>query len=470
MNKINTYKKAIIFLVITCFMLSSSFSAMGNIVEKKVNNNTLTTTTAIGTFWLDFKPENDHDGGKFEGDDEQDPYNSLWKINTRITNDDFDDTGRLVDWAQRDSGDVFKGIYSKIRIDEDLNDDTSAKGAWCVGAAEQGGTASEETSNGYTNINSDLKYLKLSDYCDDINRNDFKIISATFYCKYKFASNDFDNECGRQYAMFNIYIQNNDEDTAFLYFDETSPYIVDNIGNDYPGNGKCIDYWSPTENFKTSGDWHEDSVSYQETKISTGQTLADWLNRNALDSSISLHLHLDISLIGGWYGNKEMFKFWVDNIGIKCDYQYDSNPALDVPEIVEYKYTIKGYDTHSVTIPVKNKGDDPLSWSISNTQKDIHGNYYIETEGYRLYIDPTSGQNLVYGGEHSVSCSFTYQDWMPRGKTYTWHVSFKSEQCGSRGVDVQFGVGSWAKQKNVCVPFEFAKYTSILKMLISRLN
>jgi len=292
--------------------MSEFASALSLKSNEKSSIVTTLDDTETGEFWIDLKPGGGHDGGKFENE------NSKWSISTVVTEDDFDDTDRLIpEWASSD------GIYSSIRSDQDLNDGTDADGAWCVAAGECGGLVTKEYSTGYTYIRSKADYMYLPDYVNT-NLPSFEITSATLYCDYKIWAKDYDNEWN--YVILNTYVKNNNGKYGFFKFQKTASNAPDTIGNGYPGGGKCTDYWDPGDNFKAWPDPKTDGKNdYTVSQMSDGASFAKWLNNHGLSSKLSLTFHLDIHLIGEIGYNEEYFKFRLDDVGIKCEYKY-TNP------------------------------------------------------------------------------------------------------------------------------------------------
>ena len=277
-----------------------------------------------GSFWMDLKPGGGHDGGKFENE------NSKWNIYSHITHGDFDNTGEIdcVSWPP--SG--YDGIYSAIRNDEDLWDGTSANGAWCVCAAEEGGWGAED-SRGYTRISNLETYLDMDGYVDTTLPN-FQITSATLYCDYKMQSIDFNNN--NNYVYFTIFIGAGGN-YNFLKFDKHSgnsdaPNNLASYG--HPGGGYCTDYWDPGDNWVANPpDLKEYTKNdYQVSMMYGGQTLANWLNNYGITNDITLNFHLDIRLYGDTLFNWEEFAFLLDDIGIYCEYSYDIPPSVETKD------------------------------------------------------------------------------------------------------------------------------------------
>jgi len=315
MNKMKNkqFKTIIITILLTLVIMSELTGALSLKSQEKPSAVTVMDDTETGEFWIDLKPGGEHDGGKFENE------NSKWSISTVVTEDDFDDTDRLMpEWANSD------GIYSSIRSDQDLNDGTDVDGAWCVAAGECGGLVTKEISTGYTYIRSKADYMYLPDYVDT-NLPSFEITSATLYCDYEIWAKDYDNDWN--FVILNTYIKNNNNKYGFFKFQETASNSPDTIGNGYPGGGKCTDYWDPGDNFKAWPDPKTDGENdYTVSQMSDSTSFANWLMNNGLNSKLSLTFHLDIHLIGEIGYNDEYFKFRLDDVGIKCEYKY-SNPT-----------------------------------------------------------------------------------------------------------------------------------------------
>lgn len=296
-------------------------------------------STSTGSFWIDLKPGNDHDGGKFENEV------SLWTITTQVTQDDFDDTDLYIsEWATQN------GIYSAIRADEDLWDGTTAEGAWCVAAAEQGGIIIIEDSKGYTNICT-LSGFSVDQYID-VTLPNFQLTNAKLFCDYKMYSWDFDHD--NDYVYFNIIIRDLENNIwNFFQFKEHSGNsdAPNNIGYGYPGDGYCTDFWDPG-----NGSGHinpnESINDYNVSRLSNNQTLASYLNAHPFNSKHSIFFWLDIRLYG-LQNNKELFKFWLDDFGIYCEYTYNYPPK-----------------NPSITGPISVKPNIAYSWYFSSTDPD----------------------------------------------------------------------------------------------------
>jgi hypothetical protein len=311
-------KKYLTSFVIVLMTLVISSSFVGGLNVNSPTEGLMTTTSdGTGTFILDFNTEEGRNGGYLEGDEIDG-----WTIHKRITNDDFDNTDDYINWTSED------GIYSAIRTDEDLDDDDSDEGAWCVGAGEQGSVGWDEDSRGYTWLVSPA--MTIADYVDE-TLPQFEITQATFTCKYQFSSRDFDNTGDYQYVMFNTYIKNEQGTYGFFNFPKTSQHSPETIntviGEDlYPGDGKCVRFWDPGDPnepwcYCHGTNWKTDTYTYSTSQMHGGGLLADWLS-DTINNKIYLVFHLDIRLIGGLGGNAEFFKFWLDDVSIECEYEY----------------------------------------------------------------------------------------------------------------------------------------------------
>jgi len=286
----------------------SNFNSSKNLDRNQKNRDLGSLGT--GSFWIDFIPGGGRNGGYFEDPDELDD----WDVDTYILQDDFDNTDDFINWATE------PGIYSEIRGDQDLWDGTSAKGAWCTAAAEEGGMFTAEDSIGGATL---YQSFYVSQYVD-VNLPNFQITSATFYCDYKMYSTDFDNS--NDYVYFNILLYYREYVTWYYKYFEFQEHSGNSDAPDWhgghPGDGWCTDYWDP-------GDGHvnpnEQVNDYQVSNMADGETLAELLNDH-LHTHIHLAFQLDIRLYGDWWWNKEWFKFWVDDVRIYCEYTYDMPP------------------------------------------------------------------------------------------------------------------------------------------------
>jgi len=294
-------------------IVNTTYNSMDD--EKILQQGSPHKSTATGSFWIDLNPGGGRNGGYFEGDEVDD-----WDYWSHIYQDDFDDTDDLIDWASEE------GVYCEIRNDEDLQDSTPQEGAWCSAAAETGGAITNEDSIGF----SQCKHLFwLHHYVDFTNLEDFQITSATLYCDYKMYSWDFDDD--HSVVYFNIYFR---QSPTYWYLDfkkqgQNAPdYIEDSI---WPDDKKCTDYWAPADGITNPNDLVD---GYEVSKMANDQTLAEFLNWYFVEHIgdpaylfIDVGFHVYVELFGAMFGWTELFKFWVDDFYIYCEYSYNAPPS-----------------------------------------------------------------------------------------------------------------------------------------------
>jgi len=301
-----------------------------------IKNTHNTTTTSTDWFWMDFNPESDPhtiDGGRFENGEQ-------WTCDKQITQDDFDD---IPDNTWSDS----PGLYSEVRNDEDLRDQTTAKGAWCTTAREQG--CWDEDSQGWTSVE---KTFDLSQF---INTNDPELFftDVSLYCDYKIYSNDYDFDDTNSYLYFCIYIDDgvNEWPLEHQYFSNLPDTPQETYG------GWCTDYWDPicvSEWYDEEDIIHGENPKYEyddyqlskyvtatnENKIiQSKDTLADLFNKNG--DIYTLKFKLYIRLFGGMGGGIEEFQFWVDNVRMLCEYGYEPQHKITFDTEPTYSGSIK---------------------------------------------------------------------------------------------------------------------------------
>jgi hypothetical protein len=325
----NNTKILLIFLVSTLLIPT---------VQATIIKNTHNTTdfSSADWFWMDFNPESDPhtiDGGRFENGEQ-------WICNKQITQDDFDD---IPDNTWSDS----PGLYSEVRNDEDLRDQTTAEGAWCTTAREQG--CWDEDSQGWTSVE---KNFDLSQFINTDNPELF-FTDVTLYCDYKIYSNDYDFDDLNSYLYFCIYIDDgvNEWPLEHQYFSNLPDTPQETYG------GWCTDYWDP---LRTEGLYDEEDIihghdpkydydDYQVSKyvtatnenkiIQSKDTLADLFNKNG--DIYTLKFKLYIRLFGGIGGGIEEFQFWVDNVRMLCEYGYEPQHKITFDTEPSYSGSIK---------------------------------------------------------------------------------------------------------------------------------
>jgi hypothetical protein len=278
---------------------------------------------ATDYFWMDFNPtSNPHtvDGGFFEGSESWNSANGAWEIEGGTA---FDDTDAMAcGWASP----PYDGIYTAVRTDQDLSDNTSAQGSWCSCAREQGGAWpwQHEDSRGWGLVE---KSFNLADYVD-VTQTGFSFTGATFYCDYKINSTDFD--CVDSHVYFNIYLCNGSTSWPLRYNYHSN-------ASDAPSEtmtGWCTDFWDPEY---TGDDPNEFVNDYSATSYVTGVSgdnqytspIEDLFNN--VGTSWTIRFKINVRCYGGGLGNKEEYQFWIDNVRIKCNYEYNSPPIASTP-------------------------------------------------------------------------------------------------------------------------------------------
>ena len=218
------------FLVIS----SEGKSNLIQIYNEKSDVKTVDTMGGKGSdyFWMDFNPSSDPhavDGGRFEGGEAWTSANYAWEMQGGTA---FDDTDNMAcGWAP--SG--YNGVYTAVRSDQDLNDGTTAQGAWCSCAREQGGAWNAEDSQGWGYVK---KSFNLADYVD-VSQPGFSFTYAKLYCDYKMYGGDFD--CLSSFVYLNIYISDGSNEWAMHYNEHSG-------ASDAPSGtlgGWCTDFWDP---------------------------------------------------------------------------------------------------------------------------------------------------------------------------------------------------------------------------------
>jgi hypothetical protein len=358
---------------------SNGITSLDTIKENITDDNIL-SSLGSGNFWIDLNSSNGHNGGKFENEA------SLWTITKQILDDDFDDTGYQINWTTE------PGIYSEIRTDEDLWDNTTSKGACCAAAAEQGGILWVEDSVGYTNICT-LKGFSVNQYVNASLPN-FEITNAKLYCDYKMYSWDFDSI--NNYVYFNIIIKDDENSTwNFFQFKEHSGNsdAPNNIGHGYPGDGYCTDFWDPGNGQVNP---NESINDYNVNRLSNNQTLAAYLNAKPYNTNFSIYFWLDIRLYGR-PGNVELFKFWLDDFGIYCEYTYNYPPE---------KPTITG--------PISVKPNIAYKWNFTSTDPDNDDVFYQINWGdgnttdwlgpYHSGVSDPESHTYTIKGSYTIKC------------------------------------------------------------------
>ncbi|RKY96940.1 MAG: hypothetical protein DRQ06_00130 [Candidatus Hydrothermota bacterium] len=370
----------------------------------KLKNFTISFSTepqnGLEGFWMDFKPGggSTRDGGLFEGGES-------WSVTKQVTKDDFDDTdNKIPEWTS--SG----GLYSKVRSDEDLWDDTSAKGAWCTAAGEEGVVFFPEDSRGWAVCE---KSFNINDFVD-ISQPGFSfvglddyVVDTALYCDYRIFSNDFDDE--RDYLYYNIYLKDGTKEWPFG-FQYRSP------AGDAPKNyGWCTDFWDPDYSDCINPKENHDNYRNQSIIINFDSSggvfyyLWDWLNDRVIGNGIdsfTLKFEIFIRLYGEGF-DPEYIKFWVDNAALKIWYWTDSPPfepsnpspldgATDVSVSTDLKWS--GGDPDDYVLP-KDTTQYKVFFGTSPSPPlvDIIGPYTPENHGPFTWSPP---QDLEYGKKY----------------------------------------------------------------------
>lgn len=334
-------------------------------------SNKITVDRGLGWEWMDFNPGGGsiRNGGLFEG------YEATqWFIDKYAWQDDdpFDNTDEYIpEWSPPNE------LYSYVRTDEDLQDGTSQKGAWCTAAGENSFWPSSEDSRGYATCELDFD---IEDFID-ISPVGFNFIHApsvgygTFlYCDYMIDGVDFDDP--RDHVYFNIYLDDGTREWPIGYNHHTGE-------NDMPkNNGWCTNFWDPEYAGKINPFYFKDDyskdfiVNYTGGNTMYGYVLNDFLNNHPLEFTLRFELY--IRLYGEYFDN-EYFKFWVDNAAIKLSYWYDDAP----------------YVPHTPT------PSDNAHYVPSNTDLSWYGgdpdDYIIPSDSvnYKIYLGTDSNPNYV---------------------------------------------------------------------------
>jgi hypothetical protein len=244
-------------------------------------------------------------------------YDSDWKVKTVTDDPDGDcDTGHEIDWAPDD----FDGIYSKVRDDEDLDDEYWIQGAWCVGAAEWGPVFGTETTKGYTTLTSPS--FKISDFDKGIDTNNeyFGLDDVNLYFDWQIYSDDFSNTDNSEYVKISsITLKKVGGSLSLDIKKEELKWTPEDL--DYPdgGNGES----------RSANDY-----------AASGSSFTNALNDN-LDAEFYIVIRLDCKLYAGAY-NLEKFKFWLDDIKIKGKYFYNCNMPPRMGEVSIPRWVVLG--------------------------------------------------------------------------------------------------------------------------------
>jgi len=304
---------------------------------------------ATDYFYMDFNPSSDPhtiDGGRFEGES--------WSANSHVTQDDFDDTpNHPCGWASQ------QGIYSAVRSDEDLNDGTTQKGAWCSCAMETGGPLWDEDSRGYATVS---KSFNLGDFVDTGMPN-FAFTDVKLWCDYKIYSNDFNH--GSSYVYYEIYISDGAHTwpISYEYFTGAGDAPAGTEG------GYCIDVWDPSythpqhpmSNPSYTYDNYNNDMITLDTNGQGGQTVAYlWDLFNNYGNSYTITFKIFVRLYGSWGGGTERYQYWTDHVRLKCYYEYEY-PDLIVGDIWTEPSTFYHGDYVDIYTEVRNIGEGDIT-------------------------------------------------------------------------------------------------------------
>jgi len=302
-------------------------------------------------FYMDFNPSGDPktlNGGRFEGESWTCDHDE-WEVGGN--NDPFDDTGDM-SWTSSS----YKGIYSAVRNDEDLNDGTSTDGAWCSCAKETGGAWpwDNEDSRGWATVK---KSFDLSDFVNtDLPNFAFTDVELKF--DYKMYSNDFND--GNSHVYLNGYLKQGSNKWPLRYFWFSG---ADDAPEETEG-GYCIDVFDPSYTHQ----WHEmsnpnyvsDDFLIEDYVVDTnGQgwmdvdPLYELFNDNG--DSYTLEFKIFVRCYGAGAGCSEQYQFWIDHVRFKCYYEY-YYPDLTVEDIWIEPSNFDPGDSVTLKANVKNIG------------------------------------------------------------------------------------------------------------------
>lgn len=223
-----------------------------------------------------------------------------WITDEKVTKDDFDDTGNMR-WAHR----KYKGIYSEVRTDEDLWDQTTEGGAWCCAAKEKGGFLRSEHSEGWAEVR---RSFCLEEYVgDSVFNPSFRLTSASLGFDYKIWSFGLNHH--KSWVCLKIYLSLNSGQDDYLV-----------------GPPLC---WG--EKYESSDpSTRENNV--RRWDMESGESIDDFLDKHRFED-ITLKFKLEISLYGRWrYGGRaryeEWFMFWLDDVKMCLVYVYEPSDSL----------------------------------------------------------------------------------------------------------------------------------------------
>jgi len=313
-------------------------------------------------FWMDWHPSSDPytiDGGWFETE--------TWSPYSVVTLGDFDNTPSM-SWTDS------PGIYSAVRTDEDLWDGTTAEGAWCSCAAEQGSLVDED-SRGYAWVE---KTFQLSSY---VGSEFDHFTNCSFWNDYYIYSPDFDNT--NDYVYFNILLNDGTRDWPMLYQYKTGAADAPSITQ----GGWCTDVWDPSYAAPHGAnpnvpinDYHVyNVVDHVSGDYQYYYTLADIFNSHPLSQTYTLKIRIDVRLLGGAFWNWEQYQWWSDDAQFACSYE-QKDPDLHPTSLTISPTSFCPGNLVSFTTNIQNIG-----------YGDIIDPFYVN-----LYRDGTSIGQLYY--------------------------------------------------------------------------
>jgi len=97
--------------------------------------------------------------------------------------------------------------------------------------------------------------------------------------------------------------------------------------------GWCTDFWDPEY---TGNNPNENVNDYNVNQYVTGvsgntQYLSSIANLFNSGTTWTIKFMIEVRCYGGMFGNIEEYQFWIDNVRIKCDYEYNSAPTATTP-------------------------------------------------------------------------------------------------------------------------------------------
>jgi len=376
-------------------------------LEEKLNelkNNLLGSSTGgLDWFWMDFNPggEPNRNGGLFESES--------WTVTKNVYKDDFDDTDNKVpEWTSSST------LYSSVRSDEDLDDGTTAKGAWCTAGGEEGGLfCPTEDSRGWAKCE---KSFDLDNFVDTsqpgfsfVGTTDY-VVDTAFFCDYKVYSNDFND--GNDHLYFNAYLDDNNREWPICYQYHTGE-------GDMPKNdGWCTNFWDPSYTGCTNpSQMFNDHmknfiVDYTQGNTQYGYYLWTFMNLIGSQCNFNFKMRFEVYLrLSGDILDPEYIKFWVDHAGIKLWYWSDEAPFTP-----NNPTPSNGANGVSISTDLKWYGGDPDDYIIP-----------IDKVTYKVYFGTSSSPPEVasvgpYNADNHGPFTWTPPNDLEYGKKYYWKI------------------------------------------------